>query len=262
MTTFQLTDVSIFVIATNAYVDYAINLINSSTSWLEAKTRVQVLLLTDVVIDVNRFCSNENEVTVNSFRIPSYGWPEATLLRFHLMLDHWEHVTGEIVMYLDADTEIVSPLNFADLHKISTASGSNGLTPVLHPGYFNRSRLRNAFNRTRFGPWEHRKISTAYVPANLRKKYVCGGVIWGLKDSFLKLCTDLKASIDLDLKHKITAKHNDESHLNKWFVSNNTVAATPEWAYAVGYSNLNGLNPRIEVIHKPSTFVRTPTKLN
>ena len=254
--------ISIFVIATNAYVEYALNLIRSSSRWGEVETQIQFLLLTDSEIDVHQFDHKGNSITVSTFRIPSYGWPEATLLRFHLMADYWEHVTGEIVMYLDADTEIVSPLIFADLFELSTKSTSNGVTPVLHPGYFNRSRLRNALNQTRLGPWENRRHSTAYVPYKSRKNYVCGGVIWGLNKAFFQLCTDIKAKIDMDLLHNIVAKHNDESHLNNWFTIHPTIAATPEWAFASGYSNLAGLAPRIEVIHKPSTFNRIPTKLD
>ena len=262
MTIPKTSSISIFVIATNAYVEYALNLIRSSTRWADAETKLQFLLLTDSDIDVQQFAHYGKTITVNPFQIPSYGWPEATLLRFHLMVDHWKHVTGEIVMYLDADTEIVSPLIFADLFELSSKSTSNGVTPVLHPGYFNRSWLRNAIIRTRLGPWENRKHSTAYVPIRSRKNYVCGGVIWGLRDSFFQMCLNTKAKIDLDLQHNIVAKHNDESHLNNWFIGHPTLAATPEWAYASGYSNLAGLVPRIEVIHKPSTFIRIPTKLD
>jgi hypothetical protein len=177
------------------------------------------------------------------------------------MVDHWHHATGAVVMYLDADTQIVSPISFSELFELSNNSCSNGVTPVLHPGYFNRSKIINLLNRTRLGPWEIRKVSTAYVPYKLRKSYVCGGVIWGLNKSFFQLCTDLKSKIDLDLQNSIVAKHNDESHLNNWFTQHPTLAATPEWAYAMGYKNLAGIAPRIEVIHKPASFKRDPTKL-
>ena len=262
MTNAKTASVSIFVIATNAYVEYALNLIRSSSKWSDFDTPLQFLLLTDSEFDEQQFAHHGNAITISQFQIPSYGWPEATLLRFHLMVEHWEHVTGEIVMYLDADTEIVSPLTFTDLFKLSSASISNGVTPVFHPGYFRRSKFRNAVNRTCLGPWENRKNSTAYVPFRSRRNYVCGGVIWGLREPFFKMCDNIKAKIDLDLQRDFVAKHNDESHLNNWFVSNPTLAATPEWAYASGYSNLAGLVPRIEVIHKPETFNRIPTKLD
>ena len=262
MTISNASSISIFVIATKSYIDYALNLIKSSARWTDTETQIQFLLLTDSEVDLGQLALEASSITVTQFRIPSYGWPEATLLRFHLMVEHWDHVTGEIVMYLDADTEIVAPLNFFDLNKFCLAPTSNGVTPVLHPGYYNRSKLLNALNRTKFGPWENRKGSSAFVPFKLRTEYVCGGVMWGLKKSYFELCNHIKQAIDLDSQNNIVAKHNDESHLNKWFTSHPTTAAIPEWAYADGYRNLVGLKPRIAVIHKPLTFKRIPSKLD
>jgi hypothetical protein len=252
--------VTIFVIATKSYGEYALNLIKSSLKWSETKTQLEFILLRDKQVVSETRVSDRDSIVVKTFQIPSYGWPEATLLRFHLILDHWEHVTGEIVMYLDADTEIVAPLSFSDLSKANLNASSNGITPVLHPGYYNRSWARNIMNRTRFGPWENNRNSSAFVPYKFRENYVCGGVFWGLKEAFHQLCTSLKVSVDHDLKLGIFAKHNDESHLNSWLVNNPTFAASPEWAYADGYQNLSNLIPRVKVIHKPSSFVRTPTE--
>ena len=252
--------VTIFVIATKSYREYALNLIKSALKSSEAKTQLEFILLTDKQFVSETRVSDGDSIVIKTFQIPSYGWPEATLLRFHLILDHWEHVTGEIVMYLDADTEIVKPLSFSDLLNISSHPSSNGITPVFHPGYYNRSWVQNVVNRTRIGPWENNKNSSAFVPYEFRQNYVCGGVFWGLKEAFLQLCTSLKVSVDHDLKLGIFAKHNDESHLNSWLINNPTFAASPEWAYAEGYQNLSNLKPRIKVVHKPPSFIRTPTE--
>jgi len=253
--------VSVFVIATNTYTEYAFGLIQSALKWINEGFHVQFIILTDEEFIVPELNKGTQSVEVASFQIPPYGWPEATLMRFHLMVDHWEHATGDIVMYLDADTEIVAPLKFDDLMQICMLPGSNGFTPVLHPGYYKRSLPLRLFNRTKFGPWETDRASAAYVPIQSRQNYVCGGVFWGLNEAFFQLCTHLKAKIDVDIQNGITAKHHDESHLNNWFVSHSTISASPEWAYAQGYRNLSGLQPKIEVIHKPQSFVRIPTKI-
>lgn len=83
-----------------------------------------------------------------------------------------------------------------------------------------------------------------------------------MTEAFFQLCTAIRANIELDLLHNVLAKQNDESHLNKWFVSNPTIPATPDWAYADGYRNLVGLQPRIAVIHKPLTFKRIPSEFD
>ena len=105
--------VTIFVIATKSYREYALNLIKSALKSSEAKTQLEFILLTDKQFVSETRVSDGDSIVIKTFQISSYGWPEATLLRFHLILDHWEHVTGEIVMYLDADTEIVKPLSFS-----------------------------------------------------------------------------------------------------------------------------------------------------
>ena len=251
--------VSVFVIATNAYTNYAMRLITSAQLNIGPDTKFQFLVLTDQIHLVRDANLGSEHVEIQAFQIPSYGWPEATLLRFHLMLEHWKHIKGNIVVYLDADTEIAAPLQFSEFNGWCRAPHSNGISLVLHPGYFNRSILFNFINRSRFGPWEHRRTSSAFVPFRFRKQYVCGGVFWGVRDSFKQLCITLKNQIDSDISRGVLAKHNDESHLNSWFYRNRTSAASPVWAYASGYKNLKGLSPKIHVIHKPSSFVRAPT---
>ena len=261
MTRTKNQSISIFVIATKSYIDYALTLIDSATKQHKGESHVQFILLTDRDISSLEIKKTSNFLTINSFQILSYGWPEATLLRFHLMLEHWHHVSGDVVMYLDADTKIVAPLNFQDLSQFCNHPLSNGITPVSHPGYYKRSTALNLISRTRFGPWETNQKSTSYVGFKLRKNYVCGAVFWGQRDAFHQLCVELRSQIDTDSKNKVVAKWHDESHLNKWISTHPTVLATPEWAYAPGYRNLRKLQPRIEVVHKASNFIRTPTDI-
>ena len=260
MTKTKNQSISIFVIATKSYINYALTLVDSAMKWHRGESRVQFILLTDRDVSSLAIEKNSDFFTIKSFQIPSYGWPEATLLRFHLMLAHWSHVSGDIVMYLDADTKIVAPLNFEELLQFCNHPLSNGITPVLAPGYYKRFFPLKMIIRTRLGPWETNRKSTAYVAFMLRKNYVCGAVFWGLRDAFQQLCVELRSQIDTDSKNRVLAKCNDESHLNKWFSINSTVPANPEWAYAAGFRNLKTLKPRIEVIHKPSNFVRLPTE--
>jgi hypothetical protein len=115
MTITQPSAITIFVIATNSYVDYALNLIKSSSRWVESGTQIQFLLLTDSEIDMRQFDLHPKSITVNSFQIPSYGWPEATLMRFHLMVDHWEQAlygSGIVVAAVEPALESEQALPF------------------------------------------------------------------------------------------------------------------------------------------------------
>jgi len=252
----SLVPITIFVIATKSYVSYARDLIESIDAYMTQTMRVQVILLTDHAEDNVLSDMELSSVELKICEIESYGWPEATLLRFDLMLRFWNQVTGDIVMYLDADTEVVSPISAKDLSGAIQPSGQDQIVFVQHPGYFNRSTLFRLAIRTPLGPWERRKKSNAFVAISKRKTYVCGGVFWGTFLSFQNLCTDLKKNIQDDLNRGLIAKHNDESHINHWFNQHSANTVSPEWAYASGYRNLKQLMPRIVVIHKPATFER------
>jgi len=77
--------------------------------------RVLVILLTDPAED-NVLSDRElSGAELKTGEIESCRWPEATLLRFDLMLRFRNQVTGDIVMYLDADTEVVAPILAKDL---------------------------------------------------------------------------------------------------------------------------------------------------
>ena len=256
------TRLTFYVIATKSYLDYAKDLISDLKSRSTEEFKIQVILLTDVG---NAFQSEYPKTScfeLTTSLIPSYGWPEATLFRFKIMLAHPDLAEGEIVAYIDADMRVISSLSTKMFSEPLANSTNCRIALVKHPGYAFRGRPYQFFLKSRFGPWGINQSSSAWVPRKLRLTYVCGGLFWGDSTSFFQLCRNLDQQISADELNGIRAKHNDESHLNNWFISHPTLAATPEWAYASGYSNLAGLVPRIEVIHKPSTFIRIPTKLD
>jgi hypothetical protein len=260
------------VIATKVYLDYAVEMIKSSKVVLDRDFDFQFILLTDQVPLAKTLIKEQQGLEVVYAEIESFGWPEATLFRFALMSEHWSKVTGSIVMYVDADTQFVSSFKYIDLLHQANASNS-GMTLVRHPGYFNRFFLLNfllAFPITSLlpwklkradalMPWETRRRSSAHVPLHKRKTYVCGGVYWGVKQSFYNLCKELSLEVSIDEQNGIRAKHNDESHLNKWNSKHGATLATPAWAFASDYRNLRDLIPIIEVVHKPTNFERQPT---
>jgi hypothetical protein len=264
--------VSVFVIATKVYLNYAVELIDSAIAILDRDFDIQVILLTDQVPLAISLIKEQQGLEVVFVEIESFGWPEATLFRFALMSDHWSKVSGSIVMYVDADTQFVSSFKYNDLHHQANASNS-GMTLVRHPGYFNRFFLLNflfAFPVASFlpwkisraaslMPWETRRRSSAHVPFHKRRTYVCGGVYWGKKQSFYNLCKELSSAVKTDEQNGIRAKHNDESHLNKWNSKHGATLATPAWAFASDYRNLRDIIPIIEVVHKPMNFERQPT---
>lgn len=247
---------TIFMIATKAYTRFAIDAVESIQINFRNPENLQVLVLTDDPEILAENVSQTFRGVIEPIKIASLGWPEATLLRFHLFLENWSRVRGDIVMYMDADTQAVAPFGISDLISACRDPRSRGVALVQHPGYFNRNWLYRTACRTRLGPWESRRASSAFVKRQDRKTYVCGGVFWALNERFWQISTEIARCIDVDQSKKIRARHNDESHLNNWFVKNKCGTVTPDWAFADGYRNLRGLIPRIKVIHKPGDFVR------
>lgn len=251
--------VSFFIIATKNYVAYAQSLICSMTSCIDASLPTQIILLSDIDNPIAETVIFPTHITLSSHKIESLGWPEATLLRFDLMRRHKQFVLGKVVAYIDADMVVVDQLFGNDFTQVITGVESPGIALVEHPGYFSRSWLVRSIMRTRFGPWETRPKSAAFVASKDRSTYICGGMFWGERSSFFRMCDDIHIKICTDRTNLIRAKNNDESHLNNWFIANSIQLMSPEWVYAPGYRNLKSISPRISVIHKPRKFRRVPT---
>jgi hypothetical protein len=155
---------SFYVIATKSYLDYARDLISDLESRSSEEFKIQIILLTDVENAFQSDYSKTECFELTTALIPSYGWPEATLFRFKLMLTHKELATGDLVAYIDADMRVSSPLftkMFIDPLKFSA---DFSIALVKHPGYAFRSTPYQFFIKSRFGPWGNNRSSSAWVP--------------------------------------------------------------------------------------------------
>lgn len=143
---------------------------------------------------------------------PDLGWPRATLMRYHAMLKA-ESVLRRYshVFYMDVDMLVESPIHEKDIC-------SAGLTAVIHNGY------PDAFCRD--------PKSTAYVPESAHPVYYQGCFIGGETNRFIGMCEATSAAIDEDDRRGVTAIWHDESHLNKFLISNPPeISLTPAYAF-------------------------------
>jgi hypothetical protein len=246
---------SILVIATKGYINYANDLIDSVSKNMLIAKHIEVIIFCDKPDAVKKV--QRPDLVVKCIEIPALGWPDATLLRYKIFYDHREQMTGKIVMYLDADTLVVAPITEEIL---SCTDWLGGVALVQHPGYFKRNIFWRLLIKSAIGPWENRKNSHAFVPLHQRKNYVCGGVWMGFNREIIDLCRDLSQKVDQDQLNQIVAKHHDESHLNSWKNNHAVSLLTPRWAFARHYRNLSGIDPLIEVVHKPEDWVKEPVE--
>ena len=193
---------------------------------------------------------------ITAVKIQKLGWPEASLNRYEMFSENWHLVKGSLVVYLDADTVALRGFEMAELEP---GKFINGVALVRHPGYYKAGWIKWIRDRTINCTWERRSNSEAFVPLWRRRKYVCGGVWMGEKNSLSGMVTALAEQVATDRSKGVTAVWHDESHLNAWLSKNRATLLTPIWAYAPAFAIDKGQIPIIEVLEKPKGFVRVPT---
>ncbi len=244
--------ISVLVIATNRYVEFLPELIESIGKHLVPGFNIEVVVFTDQVDFIQNCEFGYRRMNVVTQGIPSYGWPDATLLRYEVFEQYWRLIRGQIVMYLDADTRIIRDISASNFN---SHAWKNGVALVQHPGYYGRNFFFMVLMRkTKRGPWESSELSTARVRKRKRKTYVCGGVWMGKNREIFGMVSQLAENVRVDRSNNVIAKWHDESHINNWFVENGATALDPSWAYSDIYPDLLKLSPRIEVITKDKTF--------
>ncbi|MCL2596937.1 MAG: hypothetical protein FWD66_04615 [Paludibacter sp.] len=146
------------------------------------------------------------------------GWPYDTLMRYEFFLNKKEEISKcEYVFFFNANMKFYNP---TDLNEIAPQQWNDGLVAGAHPivlsdKYVNPDEL----------PFERRKESTACVPLGSGKHYVCGAFNGGTSEAFLEMCAVLKENIQKDLDNGITARIDDESHLNAYMAKHNYLLA-------------------------------------
>jgi hypothetical protein len=244
------------------YVQYWKDLINSFRSCNVDFSNITFYLLTDNLSLCETF-AKEMGINLKGFQIPSYAWPEATLLRYREILKIRQDVTENIIIYLDADMLVKADF----LRTLSPNSWDTGIALVSHPGYWRPKRLRaflfylkspiQAFKDLSLklrigglGSWETKSTSTAFVPRKLRRNYVCGGTWMGVRTSFFAMVDECALAVDLDLERGFIAKWHDESHLNKWKSEHVVEVLSPGYCFDPTYKNLFGERELIRAVRK------------
>jgi hypothetical protein len=244
------------------YVQYWKNLVLSFQTNNMDLTKITFYILTDNVTECEGFTRLLN-INAKVYQIPSYNWPNATLLRYREILKIGPDITEEILIYLDADMLVKA--NF--ISTLTPSKWTNGIALVSHPGYWRPKGLRALVYYLKdplqiikdlflflkiggLGSWENDKASTAFVPRKIRRTYVCGGTWMGFRPSFLKMVSECSSAVDIDLEQGFIAKWHDESHLNKWKSGHDVEVLLPSYCFDPTYKNLLGNTELIRAVRK------------
>jgi hypothetical protein len=258
--------IGILTIATGRYLEYwnemvASALVNLNNSDYEITFHV----FTERYNEAQNFSQNFKPFEFKVHRIPGYGWPEATLLRYEIINEFKDQYDEDVLMHLDADMLIQG--NFLESIKWDELIGGIGL--VAHPGFWRprhekRIKLYLRYPRILFsdirsllmygglGTWETRKQSHAFVKRRDRRHYVCGGSWLGTRSKFLEMIGTCAESVQRDIVQDQIAAWHDESHLNLWAAENNFSLLSPSYCYDPTYPQLLQLQELIRAVDKGS----------
>jgi hypothetical protein len=260
---FPVADIGIISIATNSYFDYWKSLVESAYEVVDSGGVLDFYLFTDEPERSNELDPYLDKFNFVFIRIPSYGWPDATLKRYEIITENKNILQNKILMYLDSDMLIRG--NF--VQAVKSEAQKNKMVLVCHPGFFRTSGLdlflfylKNPGYLVRdlrllvsvggLGSWETNRASLAYVPRRKRKQYVCGGIWFGLNNEFIEYVRILKINVSEDEKKSITAVWHDESHLNKIASDNQIRVLDSRYCFDPRYANLQNLPNVIEAVNK------------
>lgn len=143
------------------------------------------------------------------------GWPDATLYRYHVLLENDIALRGfDYVYMVDADMMFVAPCGDEILGKV---------VATLHPGYIGKASKQL--------PLERNQKSSAFCLSGDR--YYCGGFVGGETHHFLNLAARIREGVDRDDEiNGVVAQWHDESHLNAALsVVPPTVTLSPSYCY-------------------------------
>lgn len=161
------------------------------------------------------------------------GWPQATLYRYHAVLENAEDLQYEHLFLCDADMYFEAKVGTEILGEI---------VATQHPGYVTHTDF----------PYENRPESTAFVASG--NTYYAGGFVGGEREAFLHLAERIAFAIDEDDKNGILARWHDESHLNRVLAGvPPTVMLSPSYCYpddASGYPWISRYERKLVALDK------------
>lgn len=198
---------ALLVVATHRYFDFVEPLCDSVQQFFHPTPRTQVIVFTD-----------RPAAPAGAWRVhqPHVPWPDATLLRYHIYLEHEALLSGmDYVFCCDAD------MHFVD-HVGPDILGDRVAT--LHPGFFQMPR--------RSFSYETRPASDAYIGPDEGHWYFAGGFNGGRTARFLDTARAVRAIVDADRARGIVPVWHEESCLNRVYCDHPpSLILSPSYCY-------------------------------
>lgn len=201
-------NVGLLIIATNKYISFLKNLLESADKFFLKNQNVTYFVFTDQDIKID---STRNIVFVKT---EHKQWPWMTLGRYKIFDTNKDTLSKmDYLYYCDSDMLFVDDVGDEILcERVATQHpclyGTRG-TPETNPN------------------------SLACVHPHENMQYFAGGFNGGSSYEYLKMANIISNNIDIDYNNGIIAVWHDESHMNRYFIDNPpTKILTPSYCYA------------------------------
>lgn len=182
--------IGLLLIATRKYKSFVQNLLNDVKKYFFIYHNIEVHLFID---ETEHEFMGDERVKIIKDLIPSYTFPNATLLRYHIFTS--KKYDCDYLFYSDVDMSIVDYIDESILSNI---------VAVRHPG----------FDKIGGGSWETNELSMTYVYPEKRISYYAGGFQGGKKEYYYRAMQSMRMAIDEDEKNGIVPIWHDESAWN------------------------------------------------
>lgn len=225
--------VAVLYICTGKYVVFWDVFFKSFSSLFLPECDKDFFVFTDADYIIGQEMGNVHKVFQKNL-----GWPENTLMRFHMFCGIVEELKKfDYIFFFNANMECKSVVNAKEF----LPYGKDNYVCVKHPGWYADIPL--------FFPYDHNKKSRAYVAAGKGQYYVCGGVNGGKSSAYIELIKALMDAIDCDKANGVLARYHDESQINRFILDRNDVRVLdPNYCFPDGYK-ING-DCKIRLLNK------------
>lgn len=202
--------IGLLVVATNKYISFVDQLVESADKWFLSKCDVTYCVFTNNPKDLH------TNKSFNMMSIEHEPWPAPTLKRYDYFNKYAEYLKNfDYLYYCDADMKFVNEVGDEIL-------GDSVAT--LHPGFWNKNNIQFSYER--------RPECKAYIPYGSGNEYYAGGFNGGKSNEFLKMANTIVAWRKEDERNGIIPVWHDESYLNKYMYNNiPTKKLTPSYCY-------------------------------
>ncbi|XP_053230138.1 globoside alpha-1,3-N-acetylgalactosaminyltransferase 1 [Podarcis raffonei] len=193
------------VFAVGKYIRFVSHFLESAEQYFMVGYRVNYYIFTDNPKDISVVRLQPGR-TLHLIPIKKYAhWQEISMRRMEVInryISDTAHRDVDYLFCLDIDTLFLNPWGPETLGE---------MVAVIHPGYYKVSRT--AF------PYERRPASMAYISKEEGDFYYCGAAFGGLVKNVYEFTRACHMTILADKANGIMAAWQEESHLNRHFLS-------------------------------------------